>query len=147
MSTSKKFLLAGISVACVVAVAACSKSETPEMVGQKAEEAGETISQKAEDTTEMLSEKTEEAGAAISETSEEAMASMEDAAITAQVKSAILAETGLRLLNVKVETIDGVVTLTGSADSPENIEKAKNLASAVEGVKGVENRLALETAD
>ena len=39
--------------------------------------------------------------------------------------------------------IVGRVTLSGSADSAEAVQKAEQIASTVEGVKGVENRIAV----
>lgn len=147
MNTSKKLMLAGLSLACVTGVAACSKSDTPEMVGEKVEEASEKMAQTMDEASEKMGEMTDEAATTLSEAGEEAGEFIDDAAITAKVKSAIMAETDLKLLQVKVETVDGVVTLTGSADTAQNIDKAKELASMIEGVKGVENRLALESND
>ena len=64
-----------------------------------------------------------------------------DAAMNKQVKLAILAEFGLRVLEMNVETVDQMVTLTGTIDSQANSNKAMQIARAVAGVKLVENRL------
>lgn len=136
MKKSQTFTRSALSLVCALGVVACDKPGTSEMVGQKADGASETITQSMDESSTQLSETTELAGEFV-----------DDATITAKVKSAILASTELRLLRVSVETVDGVVTLTGSADSKTNIEKAENLASAVEGVTGVENKLALETTN
>lgn len=64
-----------------------------------------------------------------------------DAAMNREVKLAILAEFGLRVLDMDVQTIDQVVTLSGTIDSRANSHKAMQIANAVSGVKLVENRL------
>jgi len=132
MNISRKWIAVGFSVACAAGIVACEKPGTGEVVGKKVDE-----------TTEKAGDKLDQAAAAGSEKGEQTADFVDDAAITAKVKSAILAETGLRVLQVKVDTVDGVVTLTGTADSQRNIDKAKELASSVAGVKGVENQLAL----
>src|SRR3981081_531989 len=60
----------------------------------------------------------------------------EDAAITAKVKAAILAEPGLKSLQINVDTNNQTVTLTGNVDNPDLKERAKQIASSTSGVKG-----------
>lgn len=69
-----------------------------------------------------------------------------DAAITTKVKSAIVAEPELKAMEIHVDTVDGIVTLTGSVDSPQHIENAKQAAQAVNGVKSVNNQLIVRAA-
>ena len=69
-----------------------------------------------------------------------------DAAITTKVKSAIVSEPGLKALQINVDTADGVVTLTGVVDAPQNIDRAMQVAQAVEGVKFVNNRLSVKSS-
>jgi osmotically-inducible protein OsmY len=69
---------------------------------------------------------------------------IDDATITAKVKAAILAKSGLKTLQIDVDTVKGVVTLNGSVDSLLSSDKAKALASGMTGVKVVENRLAIK---
>ena len=64
-----------------------------------------------------------------------------DSTITAKVKTAIVSEPGLNAAQIKVDTSDGVVTLTGQVDSPQKVERATQVTQAVTGVKSVENRL------
>jgi len=68
---------------------------------------------------------------------------LSDTAITSKVKAAILAEPGLKVLQINVETTNGKVTLTGTVNSQRNSDKAVAIAGNVEGVKGVSNRLAV----
>ena len=67
--------------------------------------------------------------------------SMKDAAITAKVKSALLAERDLPSSQIKVETNDGVVQLSGFLNSQKEIDRAVSTAGNVKDVKQVENNL------
>ncbi len=66
---------------------------------------------------------------------------MSDAAITTKVKSALLAERGLPSSQIKVQTNDGVVQLSGFLNSQAEIERAVQVAGRVKDVKSVENNL------
>ena len=69
----------------------------------------------------------------------------DDTMITAKVKAAILAEPGLRSADINVDTKDATVTLSGSVPSLDLREKAKQLASTTEGVKGVVDNLSVKS--
>ena len=74
-------------------------------------------------------------------TSNQMANAVDDAAITAQVKSAIMAEPGLKSTNINVDTKDGTVTLTGTVASAPLKDRAKEVASSVTGVKSVQDNL------
>jgi len=137
MKVSENFKLIGISMLLVVGLAACDKPGPAETAGKKidqtADEAGKKIGVAADKVGEKLGEQGEKAGVAI-----------EDAEITARVKAAIFAEPGLKTLQISVDTVKGVVTLSGLVDSLSSSDRAKELAGAVAGVKEVENRLVLK---
>lgn len=63
----------------------------------------------------------------------------EDGAVTAQVRSAIGADAGMRGTDISVATRGGVVQLKGTAKSPEQVTLAGALAQRQEGVRRVEN--------
>ena len=67
-----------------------------------------------------------------------------DAAITAKVKTAFLADPDVKGLQVDVDTRGGVVTLSGALDKTANVDRASTLAKGIEGVKSVENRLTVK---
>jgi hyperosmotically inducible protein len=69
-----------------------------------------------------------------------------DSTITAKVKSAIIAEPDLSALDIKVNTDNGVVTLTGSVDNSQKVQKAAQVAQAIDGVKSVNNQLSVKSA-
>ena len=70
----------------------------------------------------------------------------DDAAITAKVKAAILAEPGLKSLQINVDTNGATVTLSGSVDNADLRERAKQIASSTTGVKGVVDQLSVKTS-
>ena len=70
----------------------------------------------------------------------------DDAAITAKVKAAILAEPGLKSLQITVDTSGATVTLSGNVDNADLRERAKQIASSTSGVKGVVDQLAVKSS-
>ncbi len=66
---------------------------------------------------------------------------LDDKVITAKVKAAIVEDPGVKALQIKVESYEGVVQLSGFVDSPEQISRAGEIAKGVEGVKSVKNDL------
>ena len=65
----------------------------------------------------------------------------DDAAITTKVRTALLAEKDVNSFDISIKTFDGIVQLSGFVDSQWQINKAVQLAVAVEGVKSVKNDL------
>ena len=64
-----------------------------------------------------------------------------DAALAAKVKAALSREPALRSITVAVNAADGVVTLTGTADTPAKSDQAAMVALKVEGVQSVKNEM------
>jgi osmotically-inducible protein OsmY len=81
------------------------------------------------------------AGCSSTSTSESAGEYTSDAAITARVKAALLADPGLKSLAVSVETYRGVVQLSGFVNAEVQIEKAVAVTRSVSGVQSVKNDL------
>ena len=67
-----------------------------------------------------------------------------DAMITGKVKTALIADPDVKALKIDVDTKDGVVSLTGSADSAAHSDKAATVARGIDGVKSVDNRLTVK---
>lgn len=134
MKFLKSWKLLGLSMLVVGGLAACDKPGPAETAGKKidqtADAAGKKVGEAADKVGDKLGEQGLRAGVAI-----------EDTEITAKVKASIFAEPGLRTLQISVDTIKGVVTLTGSVDVPSSSDKAGKLAAAVAGVRNVENKL------
>ncbi len=70
----------------------------------------------------------------------------DDAAITAKVKAAILAEPGLKSLSIDVDTKDATVTLSGNVASDNLRDRAKQIAMSTEGVKNVVDNLTVKVS-
>lgn len=139
MKCLKSWKLLGLSMLVVGGLTACDKPGPAETAGknidQTADAAGKKMSEAADKVGEKLGEQGMKAGVAI-----------EDAEITAKVKASIFAEPGLKTLQISVDTVNGVVTLTGSVDTPSSSDTAGKLAAAVAGVKEVDNKLVATSA-
>lgn len=81
------------------------------------------------------------AGCASPQKRETAGQYLDDSVITTKVKSAILGDPALKVLQVNVETYQGTVQLSGFVDSPESSKRAGEVAKNIEGVKEVKNNL------
>ncbi len=69
---------------------------------------------------------------------------VDDAAITAKVKATILDRPSLKVLDIQVETLRGVVHLRGIVASQSMMDEAGKVARGVNGVKSVKNELRLK---
>ena len=71
---------------------------------------------------------------------------IDDTWITTKVKSSLLADTDVAGLDIEVETVNGVVTLTGEVDEQAQIDHATRIARDIEGVTDVQtSRLTVAT--
>jgi hyperosmotically inducible protein len=145
MNTLERFKLVVVSMAIAAGLVACDKPNPAETAGQKIDQAAEKAGEKMEQAAEKAGEKMEQAADKLGAQSEKAGEVFDDAAITAKVKAAIFAEAGLKVLQINVDTAEGVVTLSGSVDTQQNSDKAKEIAGAVAGVKEVENKLEVKS--
>jgi osmotically-inducible protein OsmY len=68
---------------------------------------------------------------------------LDDSVITTRVKTAILNEPTLKVLQINVETYRNEVQLSGFVDSTASMNKAVELARAVKGVSSVKNDMRL----
>jgi len=66
---------------------------------------------------------------------------LDDSVLTTKVKTSILGDSRLKLLQISVETFKGVVQLSGFVDSEGAAARAVELARTVKGVKSVNNSL------
>ena len=70
----------------------------------------------------------------------------DDAAITAKVKSAIASDVGARAAAaVNVDTYKGIVSLSGFADSKDQVDRTLKAAGKVTGVKQIKNDLRVKS--
>jgi len=117
----------------VIGLAACDKEHPAESAGRSIDQAADKAGDKMDQVSKNLGEQSDKVGEAL-----------DDTAITAKVKAAILKEPDLSVLRINVETTKGVTTLSGSVDSQQNSDRAKEIASAVAEVKEVDNQLVVK---
>lgn len=67
----------------------------------------------------------------------------DDASTTMKVKKAIYDDPSLKVMDISVSTVDGVVSLTGTVKNRGQGVKAVQVARKVEGVKRVSNQLSV----
>ena len=86
-----------------------------------------------------------ETGAAIGEKvaqgANRAENALENGALTTKIKSKMALDDSVKALNIDVDTVDGVVTLTGTVHSEAERTRAVQLARETNGVKSVNDRL------
>lgn len=98
-----------------------------------------TVGQKMESKADKVASTTDRATAS-------AAAAVDDATITTKVKAAVLAEPGLKSLQIDVDTKDAVVTLAGTVDTPELKQRATQIAQNVGGVRSVVDNLVVKSS-
>lgn len=69
---------------------------------------------------------------------------MDDAGLTAKVKEGLMADSELKMRDIKVEAMQGTVKMTGMVDSKAEKDKAVALVKKVEGVKEVKDGLTVK---
>jgi len=122
MMQSKTKLLT-ISLLLALGLSACDKPGPAEQAGKKVDE-----------TVNKIENKVSEQGAKSAQV-------LDDTEITSRVKAELLGEPGLKSMQISVDTIKGVVTLTGTVDSKANSVKAGARTMAIIGVREVNNQL------
>ncbi len=66
---------------------------------------------------------------------------VDDSAITGKVKTAILTDPALNVMQIDVTTYQNVVQLSGFVDTPQMVARAGSVAKQVNGVTSVKNDL------
>ena len=129
-----KTTLISISLLLALGLSACNKPGPAEQAGKKMDQVATDTEKKVGDTVNKAENKASEVGA-------KTALAYDDTEITTKVKAELLAEPGLKSMQISVDTSKGVVTLTGTVDSKANSDKAKARTMAISGVKDVNNQL------
>ncbi|MDD4977639.1 MAG: BON domain-containing protein [Gallionella sp.] len=137
MNTATSMKVVGIALLLSLSLSACEKPGPAETAGKKIDDA-------AHDVGKSLGAATEKVEISLAEHSNNAGVVIDDAQITSKIKAAIFAEPGLKSLQIGVDTVNGIVTLSGSADEQANSDRAQALAGAVSGVNKVINHLVIK---
>lgn len=138
MNLIQNFKLIGISMLVVAGLAACDKPGPAETAGKNIDRSVDQVGQKIGETADKVGDK-------MSEQSAKAGVAIDDTEITTKIKAAFFAESGLKTLQISVDTVKGVVTLSGSVDTQSHSDMAKAMAGAVSGVNRVNNHLMVKS--
>jgi len=71
---------------------------------------------------------------------------VDDTTITTKVKEAFVADPQVKAMQVNVETMQGVVQLSGFVDSSSSEQRAVTLAGQVRGVKSVKDNIVVRAS-
>lgn len=82
-------------------------------------------------------------GCAVSRGQETVGAYIDDATITTQVKARFFENTTVAGSSISVETLNGVVMISGFAKSASEKSAAERIAAEVSGVKSVKNQIVI----
>jgi len=96
-------------------------------------------------TSQAIPDATADVGEKIEKAADQTSQALSDSAITAKAKLALANEPGLKSLDISVDTVQGRVTLNGHVPNDTDIQKAGGIVSGLEGVKSVENKLAVKS--
>jgi len=85
-------------------------------------------------------------GCAVTRGQETVGAYIDDTTITTQIKARMVDDKSVDAAAISVETLKGTVQLSGFAKSAEEKERAEAIARRVNGVKAVQNSIAIRRA-
>ncbi|WP_162254437.1 BON domain-containing protein [Pelomonas sp. Root1444] len=139
-TTTRIPLLATLAVAA--ALTACSRNNDEDLTaGQRLDGAVADAKREANETKRDAQQAMNDAEMKSSRAADRTAEVTTDMAITAKVNAALAVDDKLKATQINVDTREGQVTLTGQAPDPQSRERAATLASAVDGVKQVNNQL------
>lgn len=151
-------VFATLMLAAVIVTTGCSEEGPAEKSGKKLDQAIERTNEKIEERAEDLKENLESKEEAIKEDIEAKQKAMEqqsetvgeyidDAAITAKVKAAMVADPLVSAFNIEVATVQGLVKLNGVVDSQQTIDRTLEIVRATPGVKSLESYLVVGSGE
>ncbi len=122
-----------MALSSLALLGACSRNDEGRTVGQQVDSAVAKVDQKAD-----------EAKRAAADAADKVGDKAKDIAISAAIKADLARDDKLSALGIDVDTVDGHVTLRGTAPDARSRERAAALANAVSGVVAVDNQLVVE---
>ena len=103
-----------------------------------------SVNERMDDTANDSRNATSGMGDSIERSADQAGQAIDDASITAAVKSKYLIDDTLKGLQISVDTVQGVVSLTGTVQNDAAKELATQIAQGTEGVVRVDNQLTIQ---
>lgn len=129
------------ALAVAAALAACGKHEDERTPGQKLDGAIAEAKQAGADAKAEAGKALDRAEDKLKSASTTASEALTDAAIVTKINAALMADDRLKATRIEVRAEEGRVTLSGTAPDAGSQARATTLASAVEGVRSVNNQL------
>lgn len=143
MKRTLRFTALAAALAASTLVVACGETEDA-TVGERLDGAVTDVQKAGSQMGSEVRQTAEELKSAGSDAADAIARGTADAAITAKVNAALAADDQLSALKIDVDTSNGRVQLSGTAPSTEARNRATTLASAVDGVVQVDNRLTVQ---
>lgn len=134
------------SVAVLLALAACGKTDDGKTVGQSIDSGVAKTGQAVTNAGNAMKDGTRDAQASGSQASTTVGEKIDDAVITTSVNASFAKDTDLSAIKINVDTKDGIVTLNGPAPTAAAKDKATVLAKQVKGVASVNNQLVIRAS-
>jgi len=128
-----------VALALTAALAACGKQPDERTAGQKLD--GAIADAKQADAKAEASQAMDKAENKLKDATAAASVAVTDATIVTKINAALMADERLKTTKIDVRAEDGRVTLTGTAPDAGSQARATSLASAVHGVRSVDNQL------
>jgi osmotically-inducible protein OsmY len=125
----------------VAALTACNRPADDRTAGERVDSAVAKTERKAEEAKQDVKAATSNAGQTVERAANDVSDKVKDAAITTAVNAKLAQDKGLSALRIDVDTVNGRVSLRGTAPDAAARERATTLASAVDGVVSVDNQL------
>lgn len=132
------------AIALAVALAACDKKPDDTTVGQKLDSAVATAEKKTDQAMDSAKQGSDNAGAKVEQAVDAGAAKLSDASITTSINAGLAADPNLSALKINVDTMGGSVTLKGTAPSEAARTRATEIAQQKDGVRSVDNQLAIK---
>lgn len=142
---SKITSVAAVS-AMVLLSAGCDRKEDT-TAGEKVDNAIANTEQETRSAANNVENAATNAANTVENKAENVGQTIDDAAITTALKGKYVLDDELKAHDINVDTVNGVVTLTGAAPSQPAIERATTIAKGVDGVKDVQNQLTVKAVN
>lgn len=131
-------------VMLVVSQAACTPDNTTKTTGEKMDSAIAQTQQAASDVKADIKQEASEIRQSTENAASASATALSDTAITTRVKTRLATDKELESMDIQVQTLNGRVVLRGTAPNASAQNRAKELATSVEGARGVDNLLTLQ---
>ncbi|RZJ08390.1 MAG: BON domain-containing protein [Rubrivivax sp.] len=135
--------LLALGLGATIALIAVMSMQDPRSIGTQLDSAVAEVKDAGNQVGETVAASPDAAAEASRQALDGVSTALDDAGITAKVKAALAVDPALSASRIDVSTGNGVVRLEGPAPNAAAKERATVLAAAPQGVRSVDNRLAL----